>query len=265
MQEVSKIRSTARTPDYSGTTSSDWSAPDLEDYGYDSVEDMTQEEKSDVASHSLLGDANADTFAELQFFPVVEPSSGNLNENALRAVISGRGSQADISASAKQSAQNKARNLLEDEFDMDTEKFKGEISEKELATLVGNKYDMSTGEALEMLDTLPEVQKHMEKEELIETVKKVRNDEMEMKDALDKFIDVDKEVIEEIKEELDKEDEGTEEGEDETKKEKEEENETWEDRVEKIMEEENISKSQATVRALDEDPELYTKYKSRGG
>lgn len=289
MSQVNKIRSTARTPDYSGTTSSDWNAPSLGDYGYDSVENMSADEKSEVASHSLLGDTNADTFDELQFFPVVEPSSGNLNENALRAVISGRGSQADIPQDAKDSAQNKARNLLREEFDMgeeeeqakkfisslykdlsvediDNEKFIG-VSKSNLSKLVGNVYGLSKSEAKEMLDTLPEVKKHMEKEELKDTIKKVRDGEMEVEEALDKFVDVDKEVIDEIKEELDKEEpeKEPEEGESEKSEDTEKEEKTLEDKVSKIMQEENISKSKATVQVLDENPELYTKYKSRGG
>lgn len=224
MREVEKIRSTARTPTYSGTTSSDWSKPSLGDYGYDSVEDMTQEEKTEVAEHSLLGDANADTFDQLQFFPVVEPSSGNLSEGALRAVISGRGSQADISSDAKESAQSKARSLLREEFDMGEE----------------------------------------EKQELIDTVKKVRDGELEVSKALDKFIDVDKEVIDEIKEELDKEKDTEEDTEEETEKDKDIEKKI-EESVQKIMDEENIEKSKAMVEFLEDNPEIYAEYKQRGG
>lgn len=251
---VEKIRSTARTPDYSGTTSGDWSGPDLEDFGYDSVEDMSQSDKSEVASTSLLGSADAETFSELVFFPVVEPQSGNLNENALRAVISGRGSQANIPQSAINSAQNKARNLLRDEFGMGEE----EQEKYKAATLVAKAYDLTKDRALETLDTLTEVEREMKKEELVETVKKVRDGEMEVNDALDKFVDVDKETIKEIKEELDK---------DKPKEKKEEDKgveEVIEEKAEKMMEDKEITKSQAMEKVLENSPELYGQYIARG-
>lgn len=120
------IRDTARTPEYSGTESVSWSAPTLTDYvnglGYEdvsNVDDLTESQRSEIAQHSLLGTADAENFRELQLFPVVNPSNGNLNENALDAVIGGRGSQADAPESAIESAQNTARRLLNDEFDRD--------------------------------------------------------------------------------------------------------------------------------------------------
>jgi hypothetical protein len=128
------VRSTARTPMYEGTTSGDWSAPTLTDCisGYNSNEnadvdadmdweDLPSEARSWISSLSLLGAADADDFRNGLFFPVVEPSSLNLSENALDAVISGRGSQADISAEALSSAQTRARTLLNEEFDRDLE------------------------------------------------------------------------------------------------------------------------------------------------
>lgn len=250
--KITKVRSTARTPDYSGTTSSDWSAPDLEDYGYDSVGDMSQEEKSDVAAHSLLGSADAGTFDELQFFPVVEPSSNNLNENALKAVISGRGSQANISASALNSAQSKARSLLESEFGMESEKEK-------IASRISKLYDISVKHAKDFLANIPELKKemrHMEKDEIKETIKDIKSGEVELENVLDKLVDVDIDVIKEVKEEMDKENQETSEDKDISKLDK---------KVKEVMEEEDVSESKAMVKVLDKNPKLYETYQQRGG
>lgn len=136
---VKEIRNSARTPEYDGTESGDWSAPDMaacisgyykhvpdaerdEDDEVTEVGQMPSAMRSWIAAKSLLGNAEAETFAELLFFPVVNPSTNSLNYNALRAVISGRGAQADIPDSAKESAQNKARSLIEKEFEEDEEK-----------------------------------------------------------------------------------------------------------------------------------------------
>lgn len=122
------VRSSARRPSYSGTSESDWSKPTLDDYvsGLDlgdvgSVDDLSGDQKTTIAEMTLLGEAGADSFDELSFFPVVEPSSRNLNRNALNAVRGGRGSQADIPDDAKNSAQNMAGTLLEEEFDADVQ------------------------------------------------------------------------------------------------------------------------------------------------
>ncbi|MDY6780215.1 MAG: helix-turn-helix transcriptional regulator [Halobacteria archaeon] len=110
--DAANLLDTARTPEYSGTADIEWSAPDLEDFvqawGYDDVEtvdDLTSEQKTEIAQTSLLGDADADTYDELVFFPVV--------------VLSGRGAQADISAQQLESARGVARSLLEEEFGRD--------------------------------------------------------------------------------------------------------------------------------------------------
>lgn len=122
------VLATARTPDFSGTSSAEWSAPTLEDYvsaldlgDVEAVSDLTEEQAREITGRTLLGDPAAESFRDLSFFPVVEPSTGELNENALRAVISGRGSQADISADALASAQGMARTLLEEHFDVELE------------------------------------------------------------------------------------------------------------------------------------------------
>jgi hypothetical protein len=66
----------------------------------------------------LLGDPAADNFRDLSFFPVVTPR-GKLSEGALRAVLGGRAAQANIPQAAKESAQSRARSLLEDKFGME--------------------------------------------------------------------------------------------------------------------------------------------------
>lgn len=122
------IRETARRPTFSGTESTEWTAPTLATFisafnlgDVSSVGDLSAAQKRRVAATSLLGDPAADVFAELVFFPVVNPRTGSLNERALRAVIGGRGSQANIPAAARESAQLMARRLLNSEFDADLE------------------------------------------------------------------------------------------------------------------------------------------------
>jgi len=131
------IRSEARTPVYDSTEKEDWDNisktmndyiegywkfhPDVEREETNSVDEMPDAMKSWIASESLLGNSEAETFENLLFFPVVNPDTDKLNENALRAVISGRGSQAEISKEAKDSAMRKAYELLNSEFDAELE------------------------------------------------------------------------------------------------------------------------------------------------
>jgi hypothetical protein len=124
------VRTMARRPSFSGTESTGWSAPDWADVinGYNrargtnvetgvSVSDAPQALKNWAARLSLLGDERADNFRDLVFFPVVNPTNRNLSERALRAVIGGRGSQAQIPVRARESSQTLARRLLNSEFD----------------------------------------------------------------------------------------------------------------------------------------------------
>ena len=119
----------ARRPVFDSTESTTWSAPTLDtfkaswdgDKDFETVADAPQAFRNFVARHSLLGDPSAETLREVMFFPVVRPASRALNENALRAVLSGRGSQANVGEDALESAQAMARRLLETEFDGDDE------------------------------------------------------------------------------------------------------------------------------------------------
>ena len=125
--DIVNILSEARRPTFDGTTDAPWEKPTVtqfvaamsEDIRPESnqVGDMSNVAKSWIANHTLLGDPNADNERDLTFFAVVTPQ-GRLSNGALRAVIGGRGAQADISQSAKDSAQSIARGLLEKEFGM---------------------------------------------------------------------------------------------------------------------------------------------------
>ena len=131
------VRGTARKPNYKGTESTPWTGPTLKKMiaGYvkhtgsdkpesSLVKDLPAGCKTWIASKTLLGDAKADNERDLTFFPCVNPGTNKLNEGALRAVLGGRGAQADIPASARDSARAKARSLLEKEFGMETQEDK---------------------------------------------------------------------------------------------------------------------------------------------
>ena len=130
--------SEARTPDYEGTEASDWSSVDktFENYvnayyenssedmpeeGVSSVDEAPQSVKDWIASKSLLGDPEAESFSELLVLPVVNPNTDALNQNAVRNAIA-RASQIDNAPEgAIESAQEKGRMLLEENFDEDME------------------------------------------------------------------------------------------------------------------------------------------------
>ncbi len=106
---------------FSGTESTNWSAPSLEDFDVENSkwEDLSKSEKSKVASHFLIGSSSADSFSDLHY-PVVNPKTGKLNENALRAVISGRGAALKgVPDDTKSAARRRAYKLLNKEFDAD--------------------------------------------------------------------------------------------------------------------------------------------------
>lgn len=122
--------SQARRPTYTGTETGTWSKPTFADYvkyqfngdvAPTSVSQCSAEFKRSVASHTLLGDPDAGNFSDLSFFPVVNPSTGKLNENALRSVLSGRGATSDLPESALTSAQDMATRLLNSEFSANLE------------------------------------------------------------------------------------------------------------------------------------------------
>lgn len=125
--------SKARTPSYSGTESTSWDGVTKTVQAFASawmkhggkmpqggmpkkISDMPAACLAWIAGKTLLGDPKADNPGDLMMFPVVNPNTNKLNAGALRAVLSGRGAQADIPASALGSARNVARRLLEKEF-----------------------------------------------------------------------------------------------------------------------------------------------------
>jgi len=166
---AANIRSAARTPSYSGKESTSWEGPTLSDMidGYvkhtggdrpesSRVADLPGAVKSWIASKTLLGEASAEDTRNLMFFPVVNPSTDKLNENALRAVIGGRGAQADIPAAAKKSAQDKARALLEKEFTMATQSANCEKSILQKIGAFFRTLGVNTMDREEMVKTLQE-------------------------------------------------------------------------------------------------------------
>lgn len=154
MTEIEELQlSEARTPDYDGTEESSWadvskdmsSWMDALDYeGVDSVEDLTEEQRSEIASHTLLGDSGGETWDEISYFPVVNPNTGNLNRGALEAVRGGRGQSADISESTYESAYEVAGRLLNEEFDSEVEVEMEELaSYDEMKRMAGQMSSMS--------------------------------------------------------------------------------------------------------------------------
>ena len=157
--DIAAILSTARNPKYKGTETISWAdvGKTIGDYvqGYfkhsgkskpddfsKRISDMPTEVKNWIASKSLLGDSAAEDGANLVFFPVVNPGTDKLNAGALRAVLSGRGAQADISDAAKKSAQTKARSLLDKEFNKETEMSSKEfISEEQSVEVVSSQHN----------------------------------------------------------------------------------------------------------------------------
>jgi len=128
---MAAIIAAARTPSYSGTEIVPWGTvkKNLRSFiaGYNkatdsnldagtSVGDLPTPAKRWIASKSLLGDPAANDFANLLFFPVVNPGTGKLNRGALLAVLGGRGAQAKIPATARLSARRIAERLNERHF-----------------------------------------------------------------------------------------------------------------------------------------------------
>lgn len=168
------ILSDARTPDYESTETKSWGdipADTLsywvEALDYDDVEqtdDLTESQKSEIASHTLLGDSSADNIRELRFFPVVNAETGDLNRGALEAVRSGRGQSADIPEDTYSSAYSEAGRLLNDNFDTDVPvEFEGqevdemaskEDQKKRLAGQLSSWAEMTREQAFNLIDTL---------------------------------------------------------------------------------------------------------------
>ena len=132
---IRRVLSKARIPSYEGTETIDWSCvsktwesfragyykfTDADGNDDERVEDAPAEMRAWIASKTLLGDPDADTFEDLVMFPVVNPGTNKLNAGAVRNAIS-RAPQANISATTAASVQDVGRRLLDKEFSEERE------------------------------------------------------------------------------------------------------------------------------------------------
>lgn len=132
-----------RTPSFDGTEEVSWDgvpADTLEfwvealEYGdVSEVDDLSDDQRQEIASHTLLGDPDSDNVRDLRLFPVVNPRSGDLNRNALVAVRGGRGQSADIPQDVYESAFATAGRLLNEEFDADVDEELAEHKDSEMS------------------------------------------------------------------------------------------------------------------------------------
>ncbi len=126
------VRDKARRPTFTGVETISWASVSKTFKAYrdaymrstgsskdapSRVQDASISMKRWIAERTLLGDTRADNDRDLIFFPVVNPGTGKLNAGALRAVLGGRGTQANISAESLESAQSMARSLLNTRFE----------------------------------------------------------------------------------------------------------------------------------------------------
>lgn len=149
---LANARSTARDPEYNGTPyEGEWERPDLQSYASAAynrtdaekpddipgdVDDLPRQVKSWIANRSLLGDPDATSYRDLAMFPVVAPNN-QLSEDALDSVLSTIGT-ADISEDTANSVQNKAQQLLEEEYDRDFSDSENEAKPDESKTNAGD-------------------------------------------------------------------------------------------------------------------------------
>lgn len=141
----------ARRPTFEGTTDAPWEKPTLAQFiraapgdtpDDADVADLPTAVKNWIAAHALLGDPDADNQRDLTFFAVVG-TDGRLNAGALRAVLGGRGAQADIPEAARNSAQAEARALLDAEFEASNEPSKNCV--QRAAEMILNRIEIAFG------------------------------------------------------------------------------------------------------------------------
>lgn len=101
-------------PEYAGTTTEEWDAPDMEDFDTDDL--------GEIDDHFLLSTSGfpPETFGDLAL-PVVEPG-GDLNENALQHAHGGAHSvdaMDDVDEGTKADAKDLIEELSKREFDAD--------------------------------------------------------------------------------------------------------------------------------------------------
>lgn len=122
-----EMRDKARTPVYNGTETISADKVDFSIEAFVSAyndtfsgnaplepkfESLTAEAKAWIASHTLLGDANATNFADLTAAPVVNPVTGKLNRASVIACFSDRRNQAALGAARRASLLAAASALL---------------------------------------------------------------------------------------------------------------------------------------------------------
>lgn len=101
-------------PEYSGTTTEEWNAPQMEDFETDHL--------SAIDDHFVLSATGfpPDDFTDLKL-PIVEPD-GTLNENALQSAHGGAHSVDtvdDIDDETRSDVENLLEELSQEEFDSD--------------------------------------------------------------------------------------------------------------------------------------------------
>lgn len=115
-------------PQYEETTDGEWSDLSLDDWGFDSWDDMNEVEQEIVAEHFLLSSSGStpDDWDDLAL-PVVD-ADGALNANAVEAATEDVESM-DVDDSIVEEVYEWAQSVLEEEFDMD------EMSSQRTATV----------------------------------------------------------------------------------------------------------------------------------
>jgi len=159
-QETNMARETARVPNYEGTERTTWgevdktldafreayynqnpdAKPENEEEIPEKVEDMPSDMKTFITNFGLMGEVDNEEFEGpngILYFPVVNPSTYQLNYNGLMAARRAAGN-ADINSRQEASIMDVTARLLEDEFDeMVENKFEG--FKEEIVTGVFNK------------------------------------------------------------------------------------------------------------------------------
>lgn len=107
------LRATARRPAFAGVSTRPWTAPTLADFGIEDWSKASAEERGKVVASTLLG-TNEDGFDLASAVPVVEPGTGRLNAEALRAAMAEKPEGAP--EPTVQSAHEMARELLDEHF-----------------------------------------------------------------------------------------------------------------------------------------------------
>lgn len=104
-------------PEWSGTTTGDWSKPALEDFTDGSWEDLSGDEKSSIAGHFLVSKSGfpGDTFGDLAL-PVVEPS-GELNLSALQNAKARSGQVSGLGGDALDRVDSTINRLANENFE----------------------------------------------------------------------------------------------------------------------------------------------------